>query len=183
MGHPAGSFCSLCLKSESEVPRLIVSGTMAAVCTECIQLCNEILEGDDEPFTEEPPPRYVGGERPPVLPDTLSIELFYHATEVMLNTLVLSGEPQPYSTVAPIVGYHHRDRNFYRMLGRSLREDHAAGRPLRASMVINKALGMPGQAYFMVCRELGLEVPKGGEAAFWTAQLDRLALEFSEVQV
>jgi hypothetical protein len=117
---------------------------------------------------------YVGGEHPPKLPAALATELHYHATDVMLHTLALSGEPQPYSLVAPIAGYHHRDRNFYAMLGRSLREDHAVGRPLRASLVINKGRGMPGQTYFEVCRQLGYGVPQGGEEAFWHVQLARL---------
>jgi len=117
----------------------------------------------------EPPPKQSAQ-----LPPMLQNEMLYALTSAVLNALALSGEPQIYSDVAPIIGYYHRDRNFHIQLGRSLREDHANGRPLRASLVINKALGMPGDAYFKVCRELGYVIPSGDEATFWAEQLKRL---------
>ena len=90
-------------------------------------------------------------------------------TRRVLDALALAAEPQPYSLVAPLIGYHHRDPSFHVQLELVLREDHAEGRPLRPSLVINKTLGMPGSGYFKVCRELGHDIPD--EATFWREQI------------
>jgi hypothetical protein len=113
---------------------------------------------------------------PPQLPGKLQDELLYGLTSVMLDTLALSGEPQPYSKVASIVGYHHRDKNFYRQLGRAIREDHAAGNPLRSALVINKQLGYPGQQFFEMARAVGISIgaTQAAELAFWRNELWRL---------
>jgi len=109
----------------------------------------------------------------PTLPETVQNVLFYALTSAVLDALALSGDPQPYSVVAPIVGYHYRDRNFFKLLGQTLHDDFLAGKPLRATLVINKQTGMPGSSYFDVCRDLGYVIPVGQENVFWLDQLKR----------
>lgn len=41
-------YCSFCGKSEEYVSRMI-SGPGVCICNECVELCNEVLEGDDAP--------------------------------------------------------------------------------------------------------------------------------------
>lgn len=148
MASTVPACCDFCDKSEKEVR--LISARNSHICVECIALCVEILEG-------EPERRY----------ERVSQEL---------DRLVAYGcEPQPYSFVAPHCGYNSpRDRDLFMQLGRALREDHAAGKPLRSSLVINKQLGMPGEAYFAVCRELGYDIPAGKEIEFWNQQVTRL---------
>lgn len=38
-------YCSFCGKSQHSVKRLI-AGPVALICDECVELCNEILQGD-----------------------------------------------------------------------------------------------------------------------------------------
>ena len=143
----------------------LIHGPSFIVCVECLGLCNEIL---DQNMPEAP-------EKEPVaVSEPFKDEYLYSLTSAVLDALALCGEPQPYSKVAPIVGYHHRSKAFFRQLGRSLREDHAAGKPLRASLVINKSIGMPGNSYFEVCRDLGYNMQlAGGEQAFWGDQVKK----------
>lgn len=110
----------------------------------------------------------------PRLPPALKNEVLYALTNAVLDTLVLSGDPQPYSLVAPIVGYHHRSRAFFAQLGRTLQDDHAAGKPFRASLVVNKTTGLPGPAYFEVLKSLGYDISNPEE--FWLDQLQKLLL-------
>jgi hypothetical protein len=161
--------CSFCHKSRDQVR--LIAGATVLICVECIALCNEIVA--DEAVKS-------ALEADPALPVDLQNEIFYSLTSAVLDTLALGGEPQPYSAVAPIVGYHHRSRKFFEQLGRSLREDAAAEKPLRASLVINKKSGMPGQSYFEVCRSLGHDIPLGKEAEFWGKQLEAFPILYSE---
>ncbi|MCA1997557.1 MAG: hypothetical protein LDL56_10055, partial [Armatimonadetes bacterium] len=50
--------CCLCGKTKEQVKKLIV-GLHGAVCSDCIDLCNDILNNEPErhprPMTEEPP--------------------------------------------------------------------------------------------------------------------------------
>lgn len=138
--------CTFCSKSGNEVR--LISGPTVHICVECIALCNEIIARDQQ----------------------------YERVSQELDRIVAYGcEPQPYSVVAALAGYKSpRDRDLFFQLGRTLREDHAAGQPLRASLVINKKYGMPGSTYFTVCRDLGHNIPLGAEATFWAEQLKRL---------
>lgn len=146
----APACCSFCTQTEPKI-RIVASTRNAWICDECVQLCNNIL--DAEP------------------------EAAYQRVSRELDRIQAYGaEPQPYSVVAPLAGYRSpRDQDLFHQLGRALREDHAANRPLRSTLVINKKLGMPGAAYFKVCRELGYDIPAGKEAEFWNEQLRRLA--------
>ena len=38
--------CSFCSKSRRDVTKMIVGGGKIAICNECINLCNEILDED-----------------------------------------------------------------------------------------------------------------------------------------
>jgi hypothetical protein len=159
--------CSFCgcteeyLKSRKD-GLSIIDGPSFTVCVECLDLCNELM---DQKLPEAPSKERI------LFSDKIRDEHLYDLTSAVLDALALSGVPQPYGVIAPIVGYHHRSRLFYLQLGRSLREDYAAGKPLRASLVINKALGMPGKAYYEVCRELGYDIPPDKEWEFWKKQI------------
>ena len=42
-----GSICEFCQRNETEVPRLIAGDrNRPGICSECVELCNEILGGD-----------------------------------------------------------------------------------------------------------------------------------------
>jgi hypothetical protein len=144
---PSAEFCDFCDKSQKEVR--ILQGGRSNICAECIRLCNEILDDSDD-------------------------RLYARLSDI-LDAIALSGEPQPYSAVAPILGLGPRDRRLHHLLGRSLCEDHAASRPLRASLIFNKTLGMPGAGYFEVCRTLGYNIPPSNEAQFWSERLGELS--------
>lgn len=167
VGDPSDE-CSFCHKSRDQVR--LIAGASIFICVECISQCNEIVGEAEKAYSEADP----------ILPGNLQNEMLYGLTSAVLDTLALGGEPQPYSAVAPIVGYHYRSRKFFEQLGRSLKEDDAAGKPLRASLVINKKSGMPGQSYFQICRSLGYDIPVGKEAEFWGKQLENFPILYSE---
>ncbi|MGH2523446.1 MAG: AAA family ATPase, partial [Anaerolineales bacterium] len=50
-----GKRCSFCKRREDEAPRLISGPPGIAICAECVQICFEILEGED-PRAEFPDP-------------------------------------------------------------------------------------------------------------------------------
>ena len=47
--------CGLCGKKKSQVPKLIV-GLQSAVCSDCIDLCNDIIANESFPKNQPPPP-------------------------------------------------------------------------------------------------------------------------------
>ena len=61
--------CCLCGKTKEQVRKLIV-GLHGAVCSDCIDLCNDILHNDQEksPAPPAPRPHIVGGHSTPSVP-------------------------------------------------------------------------------------------------------------------
>ena len=48
VGTPTPIRCSFCGRGQEEVARL-VSGPSVYICSECVRLCNDILEGEAAP--------------------------------------------------------------------------------------------------------------------------------------
>jgi len=149
-----------CVSCASKQGRFISLGNDNAICADCLEKCGIIQLNSNA----QPKPFKIS-----ISPETL----FYSRASAILDCMALYGEPLPYSEVAPLVGYHHRDRNFFELLGRSIREDSKNGKPLRASLVINKQTGIPGNSYFTLCRNLGYSIPLGKEKDFWLAQITK----------
>lgn len=99
-------------------------------------------------------------------------------TKACLDTVLATTTTIVYSLLAPIVGFHHRDVKFHAILGVVMDEDHAAGKPYRSALVINKELGRPGRQFFERARQHGHLIPdtEAGEIAFHSDQLKKLGL-------
>jgi hypothetical protein len=107
-----------------------------------------------------------------------------------LRRLAGEGRCASYAELAELAGYRppHRIHRLTEDLEMTIREDHAAGRPLRAAFAVSRGAagtaGIPGRGFFMLLQELGrYDGPPGGpEAAacharelaaalaYWTAE-------------
>jgi len=104
-----------------------------------------------------------------LLRETILKEVRYHKVTVLLETLKVAKTTLYYSEAAPILGYHHRDSNFWSLLGETMVEDYGARRPLSCSLVISKTRGNPGNSYFTAARDIGfdIELDLQSEHNFW----------------
>lgn len=105
-------------------------------------------------------------------------QIQFGITRATVETLLITKSIQPYSVMAPLASYHHRDSKYHNQLGRVMEEDASEDKPFRSALVINKELGRPGAAFFEKARLLGHNIPKteAGEIAFWEDQLKKLGV-------
>jgi len=105
-------------------------------------------------------------------------EMKFALTKASIDTLLFTKQTAPYSVMAPIAGYHHRDPKYHGQLGRLMDEDHSVGKPFRSALIINKDLGRPGGQFYEKARQLGHVIPNSdaGEIAFHQDQLKRLGV-------
>ncbi len=69
----------------------------------------------------------------------------------------------------------HRIHKLTEWLENSMRQDHAAGKPLRAALVISRSRsGLPAPGFFMLCGELGLY--KGAASGQHAVQFHKTAI-------
>jgi hypothetical protein len=120
--------------------------------------------------------------------DQVEDEAQYQRTNTMVSTLLLAKVMSTYLPTAKIAGYgdnQARNPNFHRHLGRTVEEDHQAGLPFRASLIVNAKMGLPGEQYFEKARALGYKIAyndeplRAGEVCerdFWFRQLDKLGV-------
>lgn len=110
--------------------------------------------------------------------DHIDREIRFALTKASVLALAAARSCQPYSTMAPLAGYHHRDPNYHAQLGRLMEEDHADGLAFRSALVINKDLGRPGGQFFEKARLLGHKIARTpqDEAAFHQSQLQLLGV-------
>jgi hypothetical protein len=101
-----------------------------------------------------------------------------HTTEAVLDALIALGQVAPYSTIAPLAGYHHRDRKFHQELGRISRDDLASGRGARSSVVVNKQTNRPGGEYYQLLIDCGIAFENNdlGRQHAWEDQLRKLGI-------
>lgn len=98
----------------------------------------------------------------------------------VLERLGAEGETATYAAVAErlAVPPPHRIHRLTDALEALVRADHAAGRPLRAAVVVSRARdGLPAPGFFQLCRELGryFGPDDGPQAALYhRIELDRL---------
>lgn len=102
----------------------------------------------------------------------------FELTKASLDTLLATKSMLPYSIMAPIAGYHHRDVKYHAQLGKVMDEDHQAGKPFRSALVVNKELGRPGGQFYEKARSLGHAIShtEAGETAFHQDQLKKLGI-------
>ena len=82
-----------------------------------------------------------------------------HRAEMALATARRANQTITYAELANAakIPNPHRIHKLTNWLESSMREDHAAGEPLRAAMVISRNRGgLPAPGFFILCGELGL---------------------------
>ena len=82
-----------------------------------------------------------------------------HRAEMALATARRANQTITYAELANAakIPNPHRIHKLTNWLESSMREDHAAGDPLRAAMVISRNRGgLPAPGFFILCGELGL---------------------------
>lgn len=106
-------------------------------------------------------------------------QIQFGLTRATIETLRITKSIQPYSVMAPLASYHHRDAKYHTHLSRVMEEDAAEEKPFRSALVINKELGRPGAAFFEKARQLGHTIPntEADEIAFWKDQLKKLGVQ------
>jgi hypothetical protein len=105
-------------------------------------------------------------------------EMKFALTKASIETLLYAKATAPYSIMAPIAGYHHRDPKYHGQLGRLMDEDHEAGFPFRSALVINKDKDRPGGQFYEKARQLGHTIgpTEADEIAFHQDQLKKLGV-------
>ena len=82
-----------------------------------------------------------------------------HRAEMVLATAQRANQTITYAELANAakIPNPHRIHKLTKWLENSMRVDHAAGKPLRAAMVISRTrCGLPAPGFFTLCGELGL---------------------------
>ena len=82
-----------------------------------------------------------------------------HRAEMALATAQQAGQTITYAEMADAakIPNPHRIHKLTEWLENTMRRDHAAGKPLRAALVISRNRdGLPAPGFFLLCGELGL---------------------------
>lgn len=101
------------------------------------------------------------------------------AVNAFLNTLRYANQLCTYESMGRILGgVYQRDPKLQLWLNETVEEDFAKSQPIRATLVINKKLGMPGERYYETLRRLGVTIPmtKQDEYVYWEKQCVKLGV-------
>jgi hypothetical protein len=94
------------------------------------------------------------------MPSTHDQDHIWHRRAAMaLASVAETGRTITYADLADAarIPAPHRINKLTQWLEATMREDHAAGRPLRAALVISRNRGgLPAPGFFQLCGELGL---------------------------
>jgi hypothetical protein len=117
-----------------------------------------------------------------IIVDQLRDEARYQRVRTAVDLLVSVRSIITYQPFSVVVGFgpdHQNDPNLHRYIKRTMKEDHIAGRPFAASLVINKQNHMPGMNYFIMAASLGHIIEKdwSAEREFWNSQIRQLGID------
>jgi hypothetical protein len=82
-----------------------------------------------------------------------------------------------YSELAQLiqsVQFDAHDPRLANLLGQVSCLEHAAGRGMLSSVIVNQSERVPGHGYFNLARELGFQIESGGEEEFWSRELEKV---------
>ena len=75
--------------------------------------------------------------------------------------------------LASLIGRHHRDSNFYRILDHIIDQEYARGRPLLTAIIVRKGEATSGVGFFNADRRLG-GWNRSDPLGFWRTELERV---------
>ena len=108
--------------------------------------------------------------------DNINIS-WQHRAEMALEAARQVGRTVTYAELAEAakIPKPNRIHKLTEWLEGIIREDHEAGKPLRAALVISRnRLGLPAPGFFMLCEELGLY--QGGVSGQSAAQFHKASI-------
>ena len=108
--------------------------------------------------------------------DNINIS-WQHRAEIALEAARQVGRTVTYAELAEAakIPKPNRIHKLTEWLEGTIREDHEAGKPLRAALVISRnRLGLPAPGFFMLCEELGLY--QGGVSGQSAAQFHKASI-------
>jgi len=76
---------------------------------------------------------------------------------------------------------HHR-QEIGRILGEISTEEHNNGRPLLSAVVVHQENQRPGQGFFNLARELGIQGSDEDDETFYTNELNRVFNEWTDAR-
>jgi len=104
-------------------------------------------------------------------------KLRLHGANIALDTLVLAKRVTLYCELGPLLGLHQHSSTLWGVLNCTFKEDWKKEKAARCSLIVNKAMGMPGNSYYETARSLGVSLPtRLDEYDFWVSQLDALGV-------
>ena len=85
-------------------------------------------------------------------------------------------ENPTYREVGDLIGLAPRSQRLYRVLDLVCCQEHHAGRPLLAALVVKEGTDCPGPGFFETARDLGLYNGNGRrkDREFWQAEVARV---------
>ena len=107
--------------------------------------------------------------------------MLQNAQDILLNHLELlaqAGNMIYYREAAQLVGMSQRSSEFFTLLDNINRHERGECRPLITALVVLNPNGgvreMPGEGFFTLAAELGLQQEGEDDYEFWMAELERV---------
>lgn len=83
-----------------------------------------------------------------------------------------------YGTIAPLLALDMANPDHRKQMSDILcavsEVEHAGGRPLLSAVVIREDKNMPGEGFFTLARELGVQRPSEDDLVFWCRELSHV---------
>jgi hypothetical protein len=106
----------------------------------------------------------------------LEAEIRRQQVKAIIQFAIKTKQYVNYVPLAAAIGVFSGGHELAEILGSIMEEDHAVGRPLSCSVVVGTHTNIPGSGFFAMAKQLGYQIPSGGEAAFAKSQANQLGL-------